>query len=160
MNHQFRVNYKDLTGPNSPQMVVYVGDIPPTTRVNKFTPNGGLCGYSPNRKFQVGETNGLQLAHSDVLTEQLDPYPAARSVESESESEACWCTGFRTSRARRTCAAKMVRFFCFVFATWSLLLTLKKWLVITQNQSVMEPVLKGHGDSRSLDVRGPKALIQ
>ena len=32
--------------------------------------------------------------------------------------------------------------------TWSLLLTLRKWLVITQYNGVMDSFLKGHGDSR------------
>ena len=33
-------------------------------------------------------------------------------------------------------------------SAWSLLLTLKKRLVITQNSGVISPFLKGHGDSR------------
>ena len=32
--------------------------------------------------------------------------------------------------------------------TWSLLLTLQKWLVITRNSGVMDPFLQGHGDSK------------
>ena len=34
------------------------------------------------------------------------------------------------------------------WSSWSLHDPLKKWLVITQNNGVMDPFLKGHGDSR------------